>query len=214
MKKWIIVMVGILALAAILISGCAKAPTPTPTATPTPAPTTTEMPTARPAEELFLIVREPQDEMAVYTSRITVSGTTRADAVVSINGAITDVDSQGNFSSEVNLEAGPNVIEIVASDFYGDEKSDVRAVVYAAALPLTVIEPLNESVVMSQPVMVRGTTNADAAVSVNGNMVPVDASGNFSTEVSPDVGPNFIEVVASDFRGNSSAVTIAVIYSP
>ncbi|MFC1940181.1 hypothetical protein ACFLXO_05810, partial [Chloroflexota bacterium] len=117
-------------------------------------------------------------------------------------------------TSEVNLDAGPNVIEVVASDFYGNEKSAILTVIYTAALPLTVSEPLNDSVVTSQTVIVSGATNADAVVSVNGEIVSVDASGNFSKPVTLDLGPNLIEVLASDFYGNSATATITVIYSP
>ena len=195
MKKCL-VAVSVLALFVLLAAGCGstKSPTPTPT--------------------LSLEILEPQDEAIVNVSRIAVSGKTEADAVVSINGIIADVDYQGMFTAEVNLDAGPNVIEVVASDFYGNEQSVVLAVVYAAALPLTVTEPLNESVVTSQPLMVRGVTNTDAVVSVNGKIVSVDASGSFNESVTLDVGPNFIEVLASDFDGNSATVTITVIYSP
>ena len=195
MKKRM-VAVSVLALLVLLAAGCGS------TKSPTPSPT------------LSLEILEPQDEAIVNVSRIAVSGKTEADAVVSINGIIADVDYQGMFTAEVNLDAGPNVIEVVASDFYGNEQSVVLAVVYAAALPLTVTEPLNESVVTSQPLMVRGVTNTDAVVSVNGKIVSVDASGSFNESVTLDVGPNFIEVLASDFDGNSATVTITVIYSP
>ena len=170
-----------------------------------------------PATALILLslnILEPQDESVVYESRITVSGETEPDAVVSINGIIADVDYQGKFTGEVNLDAGPNIIEVVASDFNANEESVVLAVVYAAALPLTVTEPLNESVVTSQTVTVQGVTNADAVVSVNGEIVFVDASGGFSESVTLDIGPNYIEVVASDFWDNYSSVTTTVIYNP
>jgi len=195
MKKCL-VAVSVLALLVLLAAGCGSTKSPTPAST------------------LSLEILEPQDEAIVNVSRIAISGKTEADAVVSINGIIADVDYQGMFTAEVNLDAGPNVIEVVASDFYGNEQSVVLAVVYAAALPLTVTEPLNESVVTSQPLMVRGVTNTDAVVSVNGKIVSVDASGSFNESVTLDVGPNFIEVLASDFDGNSATVTITVIYSP
>ena len=195
MKKCL-VAVSVLALLVLLAAGCGS----------------TKFPASAPT--LSLEILEPQDEAIVNVSRIAVSGKTEADAVVSINGIIADVDYQGMFTAEVNLDAGPNVIEVVASDFYGNEQSVVLAVVYAAALPLTVTEPLNESVVTSQPLMVRGVTNTDAVVSVNGKIVSVDASGSFNESVTLDVGPNFIEVLASDFDGNSATVTITVIYSP
>ena len=197
------VAVSVLALSLLLAVGCGGGST---------APDTASTPTA--ADELSLEILEPADEAIVDVSRITVSGETLADAVVSINGAIADIDYQGIFTGEVNLDAGPNVIEVVASDFYGNEKSAILTVIYTAALPLTVIEPINDSVVTSQSLMVRGVTNTDAVVSVNGKIVSVDASGSFNESVTLDVGPNFIEVLASDFDGNSATVTITVIYSP
>jgi len=44
--------------------------------------------------------------------------------------AIADVDQDGNFSVTVNLEEGPNIIEVVASDQLGHEKSYSIAVIY------------------------------------------------------------------------------------
>ncbi|MFC1899196.1 hypothetical protein ACFLXP_02580 [Chloroflexota bacterium] len=194
MKKSLVVITA-LTLSLLLAAGCGGGSTTTP-------------------DELVLEIMEPADETVVDVSRITASGNTLADAVVSINGVIADVDYQGTFTGEVNLDAGPNVIEVVASDFYGNEKSAILTVIYTAALPLTVIEPINDSVVTSQTVTVRGATNADAVVSVNGKIVSVDASGSFNESVTLDLGPNFIEVLASDFDGDSAAVTITVIYSP
>jgi len=216
MRRCLLPMSALLVLM-VLLGACAKGvPTPSPKEVVTETPTTIETPTvvSEPEEPLSLLVLEPQDETVVNTSRITVSGTTRSDAVVSINGAITYVDSQGSFTGEVNLDIGPNAIEVVTSDFYENEESVILTVIYAAALPLTVTEPLNESVVASQSVVVKGVTNADAVVSVNDDMVSVDVSGGFSAPVSLEEGPNFIEVVASDFDGNSSTVTIVVIYIP
>ncbi len=203
MKKSLAV-IAVLTLSLLLAAGCGGG---TPTSTETPTSMTTP-------DELVLEITEPADEAVVDVSRITVSGSTLADAVISINGVIADVDYHGIFTGEVNLDVGPNVIEVVASDFYGNEKSTILTVIYAAALPLTVSEPLNDSVVTSQTVTVRGVTNADATVSVNGKIVSVDESGNFGEPVALDVGPNLIEVLASDFYGNSAAVTITVIYSP
>lgn len=166
------------------------------------------------SDSFSLTISRPLDESVVYESRITVSGETEPDAVVSINGIITDVDYQGKFSSEVNLDAGPNIIEVVASDLNDNEESVVLAVIYAAELPLTVTEPLNESVVTSQTIEVQGVTKADAVVSVNGEMVSVDGYGYFIQTVTLETGPNYIEVIASDFQDNTSSVTTTVIYNP
>jgi hypothetical protein len=79
---------------------------------------------------------------------------------------------------------------------------------------LTVLSPLSETVVSQSPIEVRGRTVVDAVVSVNGQVVPVNATGEFSTQVSLVEGPNDIEVIASDFRGGYETHVITVIYVP
>ena len=224
MKVKIIIGITFLSILSLILGGCVPIETPTlspsptlahiPAPAPTPAPTPPLTSTLTVAEELSLEITEPADEAVFDVSRITLSGKTLPDAVVSINGAIADVDYQGIFTGEVNLDAGPNVIEVVASDFYSNEESAILTVIYTAVLPLTVSEPWNDSVVTSQTAIVKGVTNADAVVSIDGKMVSVDASGNFSELVTLDLGPNLIEVLASDFYGNSATVTITLIYSP
>jgi len=98
--------------------GCAEeeaGPTPTPTA-------------------LFLELTQPADGAEVTTNSINVTGKTIPGAVVSasIDEAveIADVEQDGNFSVTVMLEEGPNLIEVIASDQQGNEKSSSIAVIY------------------------------------------------------------------------------------
>lgn len=79
---------------------------------------------------LTLQVTEPQNESVVHASEIVVSGTTRSDAVVSINDAVVEVDEEGKFSATVTLEEGPNSIEVIASDYEGNETSQVLTLIY------------------------------------------------------------------------------------
>ena len=114
----------------------APSPTPTPAAetapppTPTPTPTGTTTLTPDDTERLFLEITEPEDESVVTTEAVAVQGTTAADAVVSVNGAVVEVDAQGAFEAIVTLEEGPNLIEVVASDLTGAEESRDIVVVY------------------------------------------------------------------------------------
>lgn len=57
-------------------------------------------------------------------------GRTRVDAVVTINDTIVEPDIEGTFSSDVDLEVGPNIIEIVASVASGDQEDIVLVVIY------------------------------------------------------------------------------------
>lgn len=83
---------------------------------------------------LFLEVAAPEDESIVDTSTISVSGTTIPGAVVSVlvndEIEIADVDEQGNFSVTVELEEGPNIIEVIASDLEGNEEHCILVVIY------------------------------------------------------------------------------------
>jgi ABC-type oligopeptide transport system substrate-binding subunit len=79
---------------------------------------------------LALTVASPQDESVVYTFETEVAGTTEPDAVVSVNGALVEVDAAGGFSTLVDLEEGPNLIEVLASDYEGNEASEILTVIY------------------------------------------------------------------------------------
>ena len=78
----------------------------------------------------FLIVTEPKDQSIVHTRTISLTGRTGAQGVVSVNGVGVTVDSQGRFSTTLNLEAGPNIIEVVASNIDGRVLSAIIAVIY------------------------------------------------------------------------------------
>ena len=71
-----------------------------------------------------------------------------------------------------------------------------------------------ESVVHTDTITIAGVTRPDAVVSVNGVLVDVDVEGGFAATISLEPAPNLIEVVASDFEGNSVSAVLAVIYIP
>jgi len=83
-----------------------------------------------------------------------------------------------------------------------------------AALKLNVISPQDEATVNVASIAVVGQTTAGAVVSVDGNLVDVDAAGKFQTALTLDEGPNIIEVVASDQTGNELDTILRVIYEP
>ena len=84
------------------------------------------------AVAFFLEIAAPKDESVVRESTLTVQGQTARDAVVSVNGLQVEVDASGNFSVTVALDPGPNPIEVIASDFSGNQQSRVISVIYAA----------------------------------------------------------------------------------
>jgi hypothetical protein len=47
-----------------------------------------------------------------------------------VNGELAEVDNQGNFTTLVVLEEGPNLIEVVASDLEGNQESHTLVTIY------------------------------------------------------------------------------------
>lgn len=79
---------------------------------------------------------------------------------------------------------------------------------------LAVTAPQNEAVVKVSPLPVQGQTTPDSVATVNGQVVEVDAQGQFLAQVMLEEGPNFIEVLASDFDGHQQGQILTVIYIP
>ena len=79
--------------------------------------------------ELTLSITHPVDESVVRSNPITVSGNTRPSADVMING-LTVEHENGHFSALVELEPGPNTIDISAADSSGKQTSKYLTVVY------------------------------------------------------------------------------------
>jgi hypothetical protein len=79
---------------------------------------------------------------------------------------------------------------------------------------LELLSPLDNSIVNTPEVTVAGVTSPDATLSVNGELVPPEPDGTFSTTLRLEEGPNLIEVIASDLAGNEVGTVLTVIYIP
>lgn len=188
-----------------------------PVETPTPRPpTATPIPEQAPA--LFLEVRGPADGSTVQIDGIVVHGLTVADALVSVNGEVVDVDDEGGFQIVVALEPGENVIEVVARDSSGNRREE-RLTITSLVLPpqpffLLITQPETQSIVSQKNIVLAGRTSSGSIVSVNGVSVPVDPLGIFSSTITLGEGPNIIDVLATSNEGDLLSSIIAIIYRP
>jgi hypothetical protein len=82
-----------------------------------------------PNQDLVLEIDEPDDESVFKVSTISLSGTASPDAEITVNGISVNVE-KGNFTTMIELEEGPNSIEILASDAKGHKNSQVLTVIY------------------------------------------------------------------------------------
>ncbi len=112
--------------------GAGASPTSTATAIPTNGGDATLTTTAASGiqQGFFLNVLQPQQDSTVSTAQVTVSGQATPDAVVTVNGQTVDVAADGSFSTTMTLSQGTNSIEVVASDFVGDQQSVEVPIIY------------------------------------------------------------------------------------
>ena len=114
------------------------APTPTPISVSTPVPTIvptveTEVPIgSTPNSGTFNLSLDFDgigNESVVRSDRVLLHGVTSADATVSVNGVILEVQSDGTFEITLPLEPGPNIVDIVASDLEGNSINSSLAII-------------------------------------------------------------------------------------
>jgi uncharacterized protein YfaP (DUF2135 family) len=77
-----------------------------------------------------LTVSSPTDGMVVSDSAVAVTGTSRQDAIVAVNGAPVTIDASGVFNATVSLIQGANLVEITATDISGNVTTRSIAVFY------------------------------------------------------------------------------------
>ena len=107
----------------------ANTPSPNPTEAP-PAETPTATPVAMEGELFLQLVNPPEPEVFTDAGTLSVVGRTRVDAVVTINDTIVEPDIDGEFSLDVPLEEGPNIIEVVVSVASGEQMDLVLVAIY------------------------------------------------------------------------------------
>ena len=92
------------------------------------APTPTQIATEG---DLFLQLLNPSDdEVITGDPSIEVVGRTRIDAMVTVNDSVVEPNVDGRFASTVQLEEGPNIIEVLDSVATGEQLDRVLVVIY------------------------------------------------------------------------------------
>jgi uncharacterized protein YfaP (DUF2135 family) len=83
-----------------------------------------------PTEALPMSLFYPRDGLVTSEPTVQIMGGTRQDAVVGVNGSPVPVNELGIFSADVPLEAGANVVEVVATDLEGNINFQTVVVFY------------------------------------------------------------------------------------
>jgi len=88
-------------------------------------------------EQSSLTILTPENNLLTDKEKVTLSGKTYSEAtvVVIVNEVenIVFADETGNFSFELSLNGGSNVIETISINKNGEQSKDTRIVVYSTA---------------------------------------------------------------------------------
>jgi len=185
------------------------------------------------ASESFEVVRDveapeitieaPEEGEGFKDTAVNVKGgvdddwTDSEEIFVTVHGEEVEVGPDGSFETIVDLDDGPQEIEVVAEDLVGNEGSETVSVMVDVEAPdLTILSPDDGEEIPEQVTTVAGevdddwTDSEDIVVTVQGEEVEVGPEGSFETEVELEIGPQTIEVTATDGVGNSKTESVDV----
>ncbi len=160
---------------------------------------------------------------ATNSANIIISGIASKSQTINlyVNGELADtVKSQndGEFSFKETLRPGESTIKAKAIvNEKESEFSNIISTAFKNAAPsLNVDYPSdNQSFSKDQNVIgIKGTTDTDVRVTINGLWAITDNSGKFSYNFPLQNGENKMKIVAEDIAGNKTGKEIKVIYSP
>lgn len=130
----------------------------------------------------------------------------------------TEVDEEGEFSVEkIFLDLGENSLYSIAIDEAGNtsDKSDLYSIIYDNTKPELEIEtPSGNETVYDQTLQIKGKSEPNAKITVNGSLVLSDSDGNFTYDYELAADKNEILIIAQDAAGNVSSKNFTITYHP
>lgn len=184
---------------------------------PAGSPTTTNIPTVLPPNLSSL----PQ---FTNIKSATVSGTAIPNSTVKIfvndSSTQTKTDTNGNFSTNVNLTNGQNTIYAQTINQNGNTSGNTTPVTitYTNQVPnLTVSSPQNNQTFYGstqQNINIQGSTDSNNTITINDHIAILDGNGNFNYPFVLQNGQNTIKVISTDQAGNTKEIDLTITFNP
>lgn len=131
------------------------------------------------------------------------TGRTEAFVTVLVNGVTHSVEHDGDLHLILDLREGPNDFLIWVTDRAGNVNSTVLNVILDSTPPdLMVTSPWNGTWITTRTVMVEGTTENDARLTIDGETV-LHPGGRFQHSIVLEQGEFTVHIMVSDPANNS-----------
>ena len=160
----------------------------------------------------FVVLVGPKEGESFTATTADVSGQAEDGLIITVNNFVLDSVHyhDGLFQYALSLVRGENLITVKAVDPAGNVARLTRTVFLDDVLPvLSVNEPRDGAYLRAATMMVVGSTDVDALVTINDETVVLD-HGTFHHSVVGIEGQNAIRIVATDPSGNVATVTLTV----
>jgi flagellar hook assembly protein FlgD len=160
-----------------------------------------------------ITVLRPLENEWTNQQMVSIEGSTRPGATLTINQQNVRVDADGSFRHELILDQGDNTLHFVATDEVGNIATLDRIVhLKVGALPIQV-NVQDGAVIGDANLQLTGKVEPGSLVTVNGMAVPVNAFGGFQTTTALNSGDNTITIEARDLAGNVTTLARRVTRS-
>lgn len=160
---------------------------------------------------------------ATSSANVVISGAALKNQTINlyINNELIDsikTKDNGKFKFEETIKPGENIIKAkaVINDKESEFSQSLTINLKNTPPSLTITSPSNDQTFSKDQsaTEIKGTTDGDATVTVNGFRAITDTNGNFSYRLPLQNGENKIAVIAIDIAGNKTEREIKVTYSP
>lgn len=176
-----------------------------------------------------IVIESPPEDFHTRADMISIQGKVNNDwegVEITVNGvALTTVSPplkrddgsgvQQNFTQQVALKYGSNPIQIDAKDALENISSKTLTIVREEVDPvITISAPIDQAEIIEDTVLVEGVVidkDDIAAITIDGEAVKFNASGEFHHQVSRlPYGKREIVIVAKDTRGNETSKSVHI----
>ena len=161
---------------------------------------------------------------ATNKTSIEISGSSEpgATVVLTFNKDAREVlaDNEGSFRFTFELKGGENTLLALTKDASGNEsqKTDEITITFDDEEPSLNISSPSEGASFfgskQRQIVIQGTTDAKASLSINDRFVLVEEDGSFAFATTLSEGENTFNLKAQDQAGNQTEKTLKVSFSP
>jgi hypothetical protein len=161
---------------------------------------------------------------ATNKDNILVEGSSESGStvVIDLNGNLEEIvtDSDGRFSTNLNLKKGDNFIKAYAKDTSNNKsgETDTSIITFDTEPPeLSITSPTDNTDFYGsgqKMLTIKGTTEADAKLQINDRLAIVDSNGNFSFTTALNDGTNNFNVKSTDTADNTKEISFKVNFTP